>query len=186
MYKTDVLFESSPRMSLELGEIPEAGRSTQKPLNTQGILAHLCGFCGFCVDSRVGYFFLPALRDDFFALVFFALVFFALVFFALFFLDFLAGAGFFFFAPADFFFALLPAFFAGLAARFGAPDDLRDPPDLRALAPPLALWPSSASPPISGSEPPMPIYGMADPPVSSSSGIPIPPSKSSCMMRLPI
>src|ERR1019366_8940637 len=133
MYKTDVLFESSPRMSLELGEIPAAGRSTQKPLNTQGILAHLCGFCGFCVDSRVGYFFLPALRDDFFALVFFAL----------------------------FFFALLPAFFAGLAARFGAPDDLRDPPDLRALAPPLALWPSSASPPISGSEPPMPISGMA-------------------------
>src|ERR1019366_6594710 len=154
-------------MSLEFGEIPAAGRSTQKPLNPQGILAHLCGFCGFCVDSRVGYFFLPALRDDFFALVFFAL----------FFLDFLAGAGFFFFAPADFFFALFPAFFAGLAARLGAPGDLRGPPDLPGPAPPLALWPSSASPPISGSEPPMPISGMADPPVSSSSGIPIPPSK---------
>jgi hypothetical protein len=91
------------------------------------------------------------------------------------------------FFPADFRdafrLALLRAFFL---ARFGA-DDLRDPPeDLRARAPPLARRPPSGPPPISGSARPTPMSGPVDPPVSSSSGIPKPCSKSSVMMRLPI
>jgi hypothetical protein len=90
------------------------------------------------------------------------------------------------FFPADFRdafrLALLRAFFL---ARFGA--DLRDPPeDFRARAPPLARCPPSG-PPISGAARPTPMSGPADPPVSSSSGIPKPCSKSSVMMRrLPI
>src|SRR5205807_9306164 len=85
------------------------------------------------------------------------------------------------FFPADFRaafrLAVLRTFFL---ARFGA-DDLRDPPeDLRARAPPLDRRPPPG-PPISGSVPP-PASGVADPPVNSSSGIPIPLSKSSVMM----
>src|SRR5712692_7760766 len=116
--------------------------------------------------TPAAYFFLPALRPPL-----------REAFRAVFFFAFLAPD--FFFAPAAFFFA----FFARLAGRFAAPAGF-DPEDLRARAPPLARCPSASLPPISGSCPPVPISGMGDVPVSSSSGIPIPVSNSSCMMRL--
>src|SRR5206468_10210378 len=73
---------------------------------------------------------------------------------------------------------------ARLAARLRRPPPaLRAPDDFRARAPPLSRRPCEP-PPISDSPALPPISGVGEPPVRSSSGFPIPLSKSSCMMRL--
>jgi hypothetical protein len=79
--------------------------------------------------------------------------------------------------------AFLTAFF-GLATAFRTLLDFLDAEDLRARAPPDGRPAGSPAPSPSPSapvRPASPMSDMADPPASSSSGIPIPLSNSSCI-----